>query len=459
MNTAKLLSFCFTSAALLRAAGDITFSATIVPILYENCVSCHRPGEAAPFSLITYEDVAKRGALVATVTASRYMPPWHAVHGYGEFKGERRLTDAQIAAIGDWVKAGMPRGDGSKMPSPPKFTEGWHLGTPDLVFEMPAGFEISASGPDVYRNFVFHTGLKEDKWVRAVEFRPRARRVVHHALFAYVGHDSFRSQEGRDGQPGFSGSMAVGVAPGQANSGGLGGWAVGGGPQEFPEGGWMPLPKDSDFLLQLHFHPTGKPETERSLVGLYFADGPLTKRLASLELPALFGFGAGIDIPPGEANYAIRDSFRLPGEVSVLSAFAHAHYLGKEMKVNATLPDGSTHPLLWINDWDFNWQEPYQYKQPVRLPKGTRIDVAIRYDNSADNPRNPSNPPKRALWGEESFDEMGTVGLVCEIVNADEEAAIREALDIRVPMAIRAAGADGTLKRYLDHQAATRAAQ
>jgi hypothetical protein len=177
------------SAALLPAAdpnmGKVTFTETIAPILYQNCVTCHRPGEAGPFSLITYDDARKRGTLIATVTKSRYMPPWHAAHGFGDFQGERRLSDAQIAAIGDWVSQGMPQGDVSKMPKLPEFQEGWHLGKPDLILEMPVGFNLPASGPDVFRNFVIPTGLTEDKWVRAVEFRPSARKVVHHVLFAY----------------------------------------------------------------------------------------------------------------------------------------------------------------------------------------------------------------------------------------------------------------------------------
>ena len=167
-------------------ASRVTFTETIAPIVYDNCVSCHRPGEAAPFSLISYNDVKNRGQLIAAVTQSRYMPPWQATHGFGDFDDERRLTDAQIQTIATWVKNGMPEGDKAKMPALPKFTSGWRLGTPDLVLEMPQEFEVPASGPDIFRNFVIPSKLLEDKWVRAVEFRPGARTVVHHALFAYV---------------------------------------------------------------------------------------------------------------------------------------------------------------------------------------------------------------------------------------------------------------------------------
>ena len=194
----------------------------------------------------------------------------------------------------------------------------------------------------------------------------------------------------------------------------------------FPDGMEARLPGGADFLLQVHFHPTGKTETERSAVGLYFSDGPPTKAAVSIELPALFGFGAGIDIPAGEANYVIRDAFTLPADVRVYSAYAHAHYLGREMRVDAVLPDGSRKPLLWIHNWDFNWQEFYAYKNPVTLPKGTRLEATLRYDNSSGNPRNPHNPPERVQWGLESLDEMGTIGFLTEILSRDDEPVLRE---------------------------------
>jgi len=463
---ARLLALIFASilieVAPLVAQSKVTFSETIAPILYDNCVTCHRPGEAAPFSLISYDDVKKRGTLIATVTRSRYMPPWHAAHGYGEFADERRLADVQIAAIGEWVKQGMPQGDPKMMPKVPQFTEGWQLGQPDLIVEMPVSYEVPASGPDIYRNFVIPTGLTEDKWVRAVEFRPGARKAVHHALFAYVRSGSLADFDGKDGKPGFSGmnglGLGLGLQPAFAPSGGLGGWAVGGTPMFLPEGQAVPLAKGTDLVLQMHFHPTGKPETERSVVGIYFAERAPEKRLLGIGLPFLFGIGSGLDIPPGEKTYTIQDSTILAADVRVLSAAAHAHYLGKEMKATATLPDGTTQPLLWIQDWDFNWQEGYVYKQPVFLPKGTRIEVSITYDNSADNPRNPSNPPKRVQWGEQSFDEMGGVGLSMVAVRKEDETALQASAAAGVKAAVAQAFANGTIKRYLEQQQRSRAA-
>src|SRR6185436_10736263 len=174
------------SSAIQSPPHAVTFSEDIAPIVYSNCVSCHRPGEAAPFSLISYDDVAKRAKVIAKVTGSRQMPPWHAAHGYGEFADERGLTDAQIATIREWVAAGTPQGNAAKMPPLPKFTDGWQLGAPDLVLEMPEPFAVPASGPDIYRNFVLPAGLLEDKWVRAVEFRPGTRKVVYHSVIHYI---------------------------------------------------------------------------------------------------------------------------------------------------------------------------------------------------------------------------------------------------------------------------------
>lgn len=389
--------------------GAVTFSEHIAPILYDNCVTCHRPGEAAPFPLISYDDVVNRGKLIASVTKARYMPPWHAEPGFGDFADERRLSDDQIATIAKWVEAGMPRGNAARMPKPPAFPDGWQLGKPDLVLEMPAAVDVPASGPDIYRNFAIPTGLAEDKWIGAIEFRPGNRRVVHHAIFGYVRGGSAAELEGADGKPGFGGAMPLGWVPAFRPSGNLGGWALGNTPRFQPDGLAWPIAKGSDLVVQLHLHPTGKPETERSTIGLYFAPASPARKVREIMAPGLFGALAKMDIPAGEKNYVVNGAARTFANMRVYSVMAHAHYLGKEMKAIATLPDGTTKPMLWIRNWDFNWQDRYVYKQPIDLPKGSRIEVTIVYDNSADNPRNPCNPPRRVRWGLQSSDEMGAV--------------------------------------------------
>src|SRR4051812_1690462 len=245
--------FLFAAAAALPSAtgtpapSPTTFTGEVAPILYDNCVTCHRPGQAAPFSLISYDDVKKRGNQIVKVTASRFMPPWHAAHGFGDFKDERRLSDDQIATLAEWVKQGMPAGEQAHMPDLPSFPDGWHLGTPDLVLTMPAGFELPASGADVFRNFVIPSHLAEDKWVRAIEFHPSARKAVHHVLFAYDASGAAARRDGRDGHPGFGGMGTAGVGGAQGSTGPLGGWAVGATPVFLPDGVALPLPKGSDI--------------------------------------------------------------------------------------------------------------------------------------------------------------------------------------------------------------------
>ena len=443
----RLLFFLAAGPCLLTAASGpnrpVTFADQIAPIVFNQCAGCHHPGEAAPFSLTSYEDVKKRGALIAAVTKSRYMPPWHAAPGFGEFAGERRLSDEQIALIGQWVKEGMPQGDAAKIPALPHFVEGWHLGKPDLIVTMPKGFSLPASGPDIYRNFVVPLNLTEDKWVRAIEFHPGTRSVVHHSLFSYDASGTLRKRDGADGKPGFSG-MDGGRSP---NSGSLGGWAVGATPVPLAEGLAFPLPKGSDLVLQEHFHLTGKAETEQSTVGIYFADKAPERRLMGIQVPPIFSLGAHLDIPAGAKAYTIRDSFVVPVDVKAWSVGAHAHYLGKDMKMVATRPDGSKVPLLWIPDWDFAWQDRYPYKEPFVLPKGTRIDVTLVYDNTAENPHQPSNPPKEVWWGEGSFDEMGSMSLQVTAVRKEDERLLGAALKAASGKAIMAAMGDGTLKR------------
>ena len=423
----------FSGGEVARPSG-LTFTEHIAPIVFNNCTSCHRPGEAAPFALMSYADVKKRGLLIAAVTQSRYMPPWHAAPGYGDFIDVHRLSDEQIGQIKHWVDAGMPEGDPAKLPAIPKFTDGWQLGKPDMVLTMTEPFEVPASGPDIYRNFTIPMNIPENKWVKAVEYRPSARKVVHHSLFFLDTTGESRKHDGEDGKPGYNGGLD---GTRFAKSGRLGGWAVGANPHILPAGLAFPLFKGSDFVLQIHFHLSGKAEKEQSTIGLYLADKEPERMLAGVQVPAVFGVGVGLDIPAGEKAYVIKDSFTLPIDVEGLAIGGHAHYLAKDMQATATLPDGSKQWLLWIKDWDFSWQDQYQYQKPVPLPKGTRIDVAITYDNSADNPRNPSHPPKRVKWGEQSFDEMGSVTLQVAPARQAEYTTLMSALQEKRMEAIR----------------------
>ena len=411
------------------AADTVTYTEHVAPILFAHCVECHRPGEVAPFPLLTYEDAQTRGSWIAFVTDARIMPPWKAGPSDYAFKNERRLTQEEIDTIARWVEDGMPEGDPERLPQLPSFTEGWQLGPPDLMASMAEPFPVPADGPDVYRSFVLPLDLEEDVWVRAVDFRPSVRTVVHHSLFFLDTTGSAHEREGQDGLPGFRsimGGQLGGHNPsqwdeinltGEQRVGNLGGWAVGGRARELPEELAFLVPGGADIVLSTHFRPSGKPEREASAIGLYFADGPSEQEFTTIQLPPLFGALAGIDIPAGDPNYTISDSFILPVDIKAFNVGAHAHFLGKEIRLTATLPGGESKILLWIEDWDFDWQQQYQYADYVSLPAGTRLDVTITYDNSSDNPQNPSTPPVRVTWGEKSTDEMGSVML--QLVTTD----------------------------------------
>jgi hypothetical protein len=417
-----------------------TFADDVAPIVYGHCAVCHRPGQAAPFSLLSYDDVKKRGALVVNVTGRRYMPPWHATPapGFPEFRDDRRLSDAEVSTIASWVAAEMPTGDLTKAPKPPTFPEGWALGRPDVELSLPREIDVPADGPDLYRNVVMPLDLPDDQWITAIDFAPSARRVVHHALFFLSPAVDSTNIGSEDALPGLGGGLGGRLGRGRGGpagargggfsrgAGGIGGWVPGMTPKFFPDGIAQPLRAHSNVVVQLHLHPSGKAEQERGRLALYFAKTPPAKSLVAVQVPPMFGFGLGIDIPAGEAQYSIRDSFVLPVDVEAFGARGHAHYLAKEMKMTATLPDGSTRGLLWIGDWDFGWQDSYFYTTPIALPKGTRVDVQIAYDNSTGNLRNPNTPPKQVRWGLGSFDEMGSMSLLVGARSAADEETMRQ---------------------------------
>lgn len=404
----------FVAVTTSWAAKTPTFNEDVASIVFNKCTSCHRTGEAAPFEFQNYRDVQKRGKLIAKVVRKGVMPPWHIESKDYHFADDRTLSDSEINTIGQWVAGGMPEGDRSNPPKLPEFTDGWQLGEPDLVVKMKAPYTLYAEGPDIYRQFVIPLDFKEDKWVRAIEFRPGKRSVVHHCLYYYDLTGTAVKLDAAEGQEGFRrlGKEFRGNA--------LGGWAVGGAPQMLPEGLAYKLPQGADLVLSTHFHPSGKEESEVSTLGLYFSDKAPTQGFTAVQLPPLFGALAGIMIPAGDANYVKEDSFVLPVAVKAFGVSAHAHYLGKSMEMNAQLPNGETKELLKIPDWDFSWQEEYRFADEVYLPAGTRLSANVVWDNSEDNIYNPNSPPKPVRWGRESDDEMGSVTLMVTAANPGE---------------------------------------
>jgi hypothetical protein len=417
-----------------------TFSRDVAPIVYGHCAVCHRPGQSAPFPLLSYDDVKKRGELIVNVTARRYMPPWHAkaAPGFEAFRDDRRLSDAELTTLEMWVDAGMPAGDLASAPQPPAFPEGWALGRPDVVLTLTRSIDVPADGPDLYRNVVLPLDLAEDQWITAVDFEPSARKVVHHALFFLSPAVDSAGIRADDVLPGLGGGLLGGLGRGRRagggrdggadrSAGGIGGWVPGMTPRFFPDGIAQPLPAHTNVVVQLHLRPSGKVEHEQGRLAIYFAKQRPARSLVSVQVPPQFGFAMGIDIPAGQARYTINDSFLLPVDVEAFGARGHAHYLAREMKMTATLPDGSVKGLLWIGDWDFGWQDSYFYRSPFTLPKGTRIDVSIGYDNSDGNVRNPSTPPRRVRWGLGSLDEMGSMTLLAAAASAADRNALRRA--------------------------------
>jgi Flp pilus assembly protein TadD len=386
------------ACATVSAAPAATFSHDIAPIVYAKCAPCHHPGEAAPFSLLTYDDVKKRAALIATVTRSGYMPPWLPEHGYGDFAGERRLTPVEIAAIAAWVKEGAPEGDTAETPAPPQFESDWQLGKPDLVIEAGSSFSLPAAGPDVYWNFLFHPGLTARRWVRAVEIRPGDRRLVHHANLLVDRLGSARAQEnGADeGFPGMD--LAIMSSPFDPD-GHLLFWKPGGAPHEEPDGFALRLDPGNDLVLNMHLQPSGKPEEVRPSIGLYFTDRPQTRFPLLVELEN----DNALDIPAGARDFVVADDFKLPMDADILAIYPHAHYLGKLLEAWATLPDGSKKWLVRIPKWNSNWQGVYYYREPVTLPKEAVLHMRYHYDNSAGK--------VRVHAGNQATDEMGHLWL------------------------------------------------
>jgi len=382
------------------SAHPVTFGRDIAPILFTNCAGCHRPGASAPFSLLSFEDAKSRAVRIAAVTRTRYMPPWLPEPGFGDFAGERRLSEEQIALIQAWVEGGAREGDPKDLPPVPEWDEVWKLGEPDLVIEMTEPYMLAAAGRDIFRNFVIPIPITSTRWVKAVELRPGNTGAVHHAVMRVDLSLASRRLDEMDSEPGYESRFHAG------NVQNPGGFFLGWSPGKVPFAGaddmsWR-LEPGTDFVLKLHLRPTGRPEKISASARFFFADEPPTRSPALISLRS-----RTIDIPPGEKNYAISDSYELPVDVEVLGLYPHAHYLGKEMHGFATLPDGTRKWLLRISDWNFDWQDEYRYADPIALPKGTILSMRYTYDNSAANPQNPNHPPKRVVFGPESSDEMG----------------------------------------------------
>jgi tetratricopeptide (TPR) repeat protein/mono/diheme cytochrome c family protein len=383
-------------------AAPVTFNKDIAPIVFAHCASCHRPGQVGPFSLLTYADAVQRAGKIAKQTRERHMPPWLPERSEFPIVGERRLTDAQVDAIQRWVQDGTLEGNAADLPKAPEWTDGWQLGRPDEVLTVERPYQMKPSTEDVYRNLVLRTPFRSGVFVRGVEFRTNGA-PIHHAVIRVDRTAASRRRDGEDGQPGFGGMAYQNI---QDPDGHFIGWAPGRGPILAPDGIPWVLDRGADLVIELHLVPSRKPLVIQPTIGLFLTDKP------PIQTPLTVKMGSkAIDIPAGEREYVVTDSYQLPVSVDLMSVYPHAHYLGKEMRLTATLPDGVVKSLLHIKQWSFHWQQDYRYASPIALPRGTKLTMRYTYDNSADNHHNPNHPPARVTLGPKSTDEMAELGL------------------------------------------------
>jgi tetratricopeptide (TPR) repeat protein/mono/diheme cytochrome c family protein len=414
MHTLRLgvVLVLWVSAAVFRAAPAgsaqsaapaeppaITFARDVAPILISHCAECHRHGGSAPFPLLTYEDVRPRARQIVSAIARRTMPPWLPDPGFGAFAGERRLTDAQIAVFTNWVAAGAPAGHLREAPSRPESTDDWLLGKPDLVVSLPQAYRLGPAGTEQLRNFVVPIPTSRRRFVKAWEFKTTNPAVVHHATMVLDPTHAARQLDERDPAPGYEGIIPLSA---RNPDGYFLGWTPGQRARAVDDQMAWRLDPDTDLIAMLHLRPSGQWEEVNVSLGLYFADAPPTLAPVMVRLNR-----QDIDIPAGQSQYTISDSYTLPVPVAVIGVQPHAHNLVRRVKGYATLPDGTTRWLLRISNWNFHWQDAYRLATPLKLPAGTRLTMEYTYDNSENNVSNPSRPPRRVTYGQRTSDEMG----------------------------------------------------
>jgi tetratricopeptide (TPR) repeat protein len=426
------------ASAARNADAPVTFARDIAPIVHRSCTPCHRPGGAGPFDLVTFDDVRRRAATIVRVTSTGYMPPWKPA-GH-DFLGERRLSTSEIRAFERWNASGLREGDTSALVQP-RFPSTWQAGEPDMVVALPE-YALRADGPDVFRNFVVAGPGRGPLFVRGLEFCPGSR-AVHHANIRVDPTPASRRLDEADPEPGYEGAILrsadypdghfLGWTPGQAP------------PLPAADMAWR-LEPASDFVVQLHLRPTGKPERIAPAIALYFTNEPPSRT------PAIVRLGRqNIDIAAGAVARVV-DSFTLPVAVDVRAIQPHAHYRARSVEVWARPPGAPRRALLEIANWDFNWQDQYRYRVPVSLPAGTSLEMQYLFDNSSTNPRNPDRPPRAVSWGWRSSDEMADVW-VQVMTHSDDDRARLATVARRKMAAEDAIGCEVLIARQPDYVA------
>jgi hypothetical protein len=418
-----------------------TFSKDVAPILYKNCTNCHRPGEIAPMSLLTFQEARPWAKSIVTRVANGTMPPWHADPAHGEFANDRRLTDGEKETLVKWVNAGAPEGDPSALPPQPKYADGWLIGEPDVVLSMQEDYPIPATGTIAYQYFQVPTDFTEDKWVQGFEVRPGNRAVVHHVIVYTRGTPRpqperpagaqqgprptplFTFAEGMDIPAGQTGGPEL--PPDQRKSAGpndrpapkplgpsVGAYVPGNSMRLYADGTAIRLAAGATLVFQMHYTPTGKATTDRTSIGLIFA-----KAAPKTELRGMALINGGLHIPAGAPEHRVDAEMTINRDVTLWSMLPHTHVRGKRWEYQAIYPDGRSETILAVPKYDFDWQTDYVFKQPLKLPKGTKIHAVAWYDNSTANKSNP-DPTKDVWWGDQTWEEMMFTGMTFSVDSA-----------------------------------------
>ncbi len=403
-------------ALAVGAFGQVTYTRDISRVFQAKCQQCHREGDIAPFALDSYEAAMTWGEDIQRAIEERRMPPWKPVDGFGEFQHNFGLSAEERDLILNWYRGGAEEGDPRDLPEAVAPGGEFQLGDPDVVLTMPQTYSLTRRG-DTYRCFVIPTDFGSDRFIDAFQVVPGNRQVVHHVILYLDTSGKARQMDGQDGNPGYDCFGGPGDGIPLTLSSMAGGWVPGMRANRFPEGIGTLLPKDVDIIMQVHYYPCGRTEQEdQTKVGLYFAQGEVNKRLVYLPI-----LNTRFQIPPGAESHEVTATFPIPPlfDATAYLVAPHMHLLGRQFKLEKIRPNGRTEPLIYIDNWDFNWQGFYQYQQPIRLNGFDRVRATCTFDNSENNPRNPSNPLKTVRWGEGTEDEMciGFLGITFDREN------------------------------------------
>jgi hypothetical protein len=416
-----IISVAFGGAAC--AETQPTFSKDVAPILYKNCAGCHRPGDIAPMSLLTYEQARPWAKSIREKVSLGQMPPWHAAQPVGTFSNDRRLTDTDKDTLIRWAAAGAPQGDPKDLPPNPKFADGWEIGTPDAVFSIPKAYDVPASGTIAYQYFTVPTNFTEDKWLQAIEVRPGNRAVVHHILV-------FSREQRTPGRlPAYTAVLPKPIALGQnANNSDqsaprkdpdilIATTAPGTNAMIFESGSAMRVKAGATLVFQIHYTANGKPATDQSSVGMIFAKEAPAREIRDGAFTNVF-----LKLPAGSNDQSVDSVIQFNQNIHITALFPHTHVRGKSWEYRLVYPNGNSEIVLSVPKYDFNWQTYYVYSKPLAVPKGALLEARARYDNSDANPSNP-DPKIEVHWGEQTWQEMQYSGITYYVDEVASEPA------------------------------------